>query len=835
MTASRTGFFSGTVMAGVLLAISGCGGGSSGGGSGGGTTPPATTSLSGTAAVGAAIVSGTVSALCADGSGFTSAVTTAANGSWSGTVPDGALPCVLTVSGGSPAITLRSYASQPGTINITPLTDLTLALATGIADGSWAGNSANWPATGEVEDALDDLIVALSNSGYDLPGTGNPFTTGFVIGDAWDRVLDQIQEAIDASGGAIADYAALVNLIKDGNLDAFPDAPEDEPAPTCEYSAGIAALQATDYDWTFVKQSGSGAADALFVNAQEYAGSLVSGVLTIAREGGQFLEPDIGGFDECSEARLMVNYYGSSGYTNVTLTIEDGEAVVVIGQSNDATNTVTLASVTPAPEPGAELLSGLNGIAFTKGGKTWVLRYADVDGFTFSPYTRNITASNYNQEITITSIDDLDDPTPFNSTSDAVVEANIKVLGTTPGTQLCDANTSIRIQVAGGGDEWTSTECELSLSYNSYESAIEGRIISATLQRNTDTVQLSDGQFRVFMHKGFPGPAPSELPANAWMSMQIDSGTAELAGEQHFIMTRNFSATLNDGSVITPESSAKENITFRVGSDGFFNGPGTYECGTRYTGGTTNVMYMELDIGTYLAYNRYLTKPDGSCSVTIDQREGSLYTGSYTATMISTDPNLNEVQRTVSISGKLRNFMVAAYTAGDGGDEGELPAETRGATLQISDGNTHFTAGERFRLADLGVFGVVNRADFQWSRPSLPEDGFQGGPGQIDLRFFKLPEAAGSYTCNTDYDGLQPYLQLNTHTGVNYGTALFQSGTQSLIEGASCTINVTAVNGNIVEGNYSATVVARNMAPILPGDDANVSMSGNFRYQIFTP
>lgn len=832
MTASRTGFFSGTVMAGVLLAISGCGGGSSGGGSGGGTTPPATTSLSGTAAVGAAIVSGTVSALCADGSGFTSAVTTAANGSWSGTVPDGALPCVLTVSGGSPAITLRSYASQPGTINITPLTDLTLALATGLADGSWAGNSANWPTTSEVNEALDDLMVALGNGGYDVPGSGNPFTTGFVIGDAWDQVLDQIGDAIDASGGAIADYAALVNLIKDGNLDAFPDAPEDEPAPTCEYSAGMAALQATDYDWTFVKQSGSGAADALFVNAQEYAGSLVNGVLTIAREGGQFYEPDIGSFDECSEDQLVVNYYGSSGYTNVALTIADGEAVVVIGQNNDAGNTVTLASVTPAPEPGAELLGGLNGIAFTKGGNTWVLRYADVDGFTFNPYARNITASNYNQEITLTSLDELEDTTPFNSTADAVIEANIKVLDTAPGTQLCDANVSIRIQVADG--EWVSTECELSLSYNSYQSAIEGRIISATLQRNTDTVQLTDGQFRVFMHKGIAGPAPLELPANAWMSMQIDSGTAELAGEQHFLMTRGFSATLNDGSVITPEGS-RANMTFRIGSDGFFNGPGTYECGTRYTGGTTNVMYMEVDIGTYLAYNRYKTKPNGSCSVTLDQREGGLYTGNYSATLISTDPNLDEVQRTVSISGQLRNFMVAAYTAGNDGDEGELPAESRGATLQVSDGNTHFTGGERFLLADLGVFGIVNRADFEWSRPSIPEDGYQGGPGQIDLRFFDLPEVVGSYTCNTDYDGLQPYLQLNTHTGVNYGTASFQSGTQGLIEGAACTINVTAVNDNIVEGNYTATVVARNMAPILPDNDASVSLSGSFRYQIYTP
>src|SRR5690606_17240396 len=113
------------LVASVTLALSGCGG-SSGGGGGGSSAP----TLSGTAAVGAAIVGGTVTARCSDGSSFTQTVTTDASGNWSGTLSSGVLPCALQVTGGTPPDTLYSYASTTGTVNITPLTTLALAQAT---------------------------------------------------------------------------------------------------------------------------------------------------------------------------------------------------------------------------------------------------------------------------------------------------------------------------------------------------------------------------------------------------------------------------------------------------------------------------------------------------------------------------------------------------------------------------------------------------------------------------------------------------------------------------------------------------------------------------------
>ena len=79
----------------------------------------------------------------------------------------------------------------------------------------------------------------MTNAGFTLPG-GDPFSTALAVGDAWDQVLDAIQEAIDTT--SIADYNALLNLVKDGNLGQFPDAPEDEEPVDPELPANLNVL-----------------------------------------------------------------------------------------------------------------------------------------------------------------------------------------------------------------------------------------------------------------------------------------------------------------------------------------------------------------------------------------------------------------------------------------------------------------------------------------------------------------------------------------------------------------------------------------------------------------
>ena len=210
----------------LLVACSG-GGSSNNGAQQVVTTPPnptpTTQTISGTAAIGAPVVDGTVTARCADGSGFTQAIKTEADGSWSGEIDSDALPCALQVSGGTPPVTLHSFAAAPGTVNITPLTDLVLALATTQSPQDWFdgfdGSSV------DIGTASGTLLDTFANRGFTIPQTGNPFTTPFTTnGSGWDGLLDDIGQAV-ADDPGLADHAALVALVKDGNLSNLPTAP----------------------------------------------------------------------------------------------------------------------------------------------------------------------------------------------------------------------------------------------------------------------------------------------------------------------------------------------------------------------------------------------------------------------------------------------------------------------------------------------------------------------------------------------------------------------------------------------------------------------------------
>lgn len=121
--------FATTTLAALLAACGGDDASIAGGGSGG----PPTTTLTGTAAVGAPISGATISAKCKSGTA-PAPVTTGANGGYGLVVPTTAFPCVIRSSGGTvvggstTAPTLHSFATTTGTANVTPLTDLALAL-----------------------------------------------------------------------------------------------------------------------------------------------------------------------------------------------------------------------------------------------------------------------------------------------------------------------------------------------------------------------------------------------------------------------------------------------------------------------------------------------------------------------------------------------------------------------------------------------------------------------------------------------------------------------------------------------------------------------------------
>lgn len=185
------------------------------------SSAPAQVQLTGLAAIGAPLAEASLTAYCANGSGFVAPVTTDAEGVFTGLVAEGALPCALRALSQDGAIILHSLATAPGRINITPLTDMILAMASGQTPEDWY-HSPDWDEVFEVlAESQQGLHTALEGAGFYIPeGAFEPFTVAFTIGDPWDQLLDDIQEVLQLTP-SLDDYDDLVAKLAEG-----------EPLPT---------------------------------------------------------------------------------------------------------------------------------------------------------------------------------------------------------------------------------------------------------------------------------------------------------------------------------------------------------------------------------------------------------------------------------------------------------------------------------------------------------------------------------------------------------------------------------------------------------------------------
>ncbi len=275
----------------VMFGLSACGGGSSGGGSSSPTTssavgqsssssalssqsdsssvtssssvqsssavssdPLPTQMITGTAAIGAPIIGGTVVARCSNGRGFEGdeAVMTQDDGSFTGYIEVDALPCALQVTYDmqvyDPELdiyvqeqgALHSSISEFSIVNITPLTDLIVANASNLLPADWF-LSDNWVTIqSKLLQSQDEVLLRLIEAGFNLPSLPfEPFTTPFDIGDSWDKLLDDIQEVVVATLGS---HQQLLNLVKDGNLIAIPDWPV-QSSSSSSYRSSVASSE----------------------------------------------------------------------------------------------------------------------------------------------------------------------------------------------------------------------------------------------------------------------------------------------------------------------------------------------------------------------------------------------------------------------------------------------------------------------------------------------------------------------------------------------------------------------------------------------------------------
>lgn len=198
----------------LASALYGCGSGSSNP-SNGGVIP--TTTLSGTAATGAAIAGGSIAVKC--GSSFSGTATTDSDGGWElANVPTASLPCAVQVSfAGQTLHAMTVTAGGAVTVNITPLTDLVIASASGQSPATWFAGSTWASIAGQLEDAQEDIRQALNGLGVSLPESMNPFSTAFTAtsGNSYDDALEALKSATADNGLGHSD---LVNIIRGGTL-----------------------------------------------------------------------------------------------------------------------------------------------------------------------------------------------------------------------------------------------------------------------------------------------------------------------------------------------------------------------------------------------------------------------------------------------------------------------------------------------------------------------------------------------------------------------------------------------------------------------------------------
>ena len=260
------------------LALAACGGS---GGSDGTTPPvtPASLSLGGTAATGAAIANGTVTARCAAGARTSAA--TGTDGRYALAVTSGALPCVLQVTTSDGGTSLYSVAAGSGssaTANITPLTHLVVARLTGADPAAlftgFDSTSAATVTTGAVTQAQAGVATTLSSAGIDIGAAGDLITgtltpdTSTTAGNAYAAALDALQATLTTakdSDGAPMTLATLTTAV----AAASPAAPA--PATTAKASlpadlllkpaaASCAALRSCRYQ-VVMPQAGATLAD----------------------------------------------------------------------------------------------------------------------------------------------------------------------------------------------------------------------------------------------------------------------------------------------------------------------------------------------------------------------------------------------------------------------------------------------------------------------------------------------------------------------------------------------------------------------------------------------
>lgn len=182
------------VMGVLTTSLIGCGGGGGGTSNDAGTTPESSQTVTGTAAVGAAISKGVLELKCQNTSSLIQS-TTAMDGTFSVALDKEKLPCLLRVTSSDGQTILHGVAvgdTLAVVANVTPLTDLILSTTVKEGAASYFATSNNADIKSLNVTTLDAAGEVVKQGLSDLVDVGetNPRTQKFVVGDSFDKKLD---------------------------------------------------------------------------------------------------------------------------------------------------------------------------------------------------------------------------------------------------------------------------------------------------------------------------------------------------------------------------------------------------------------------------------------------------------------------------------------------------------------------------------------------------------------------------------------------------------------------------------------------------------------------
>ncbi len=392
---------------GALLAA--CGGG------GGGSSAAASGSLSGTAAVGTAIVGGNVKVVCKSGTQMTT--TTDSSGKFSVSLANETLPCALglttgTINGAVNTVSYMAIATVPGTVNLTPLTDLVVANLIQDPVTSHLFTATGATAIGAITQAQVD--TALAHVATMLPGLpalttiNNPLTTAFTptSGNAIDDSLTAFASATSAvaASSVLANAATSAPVAVSGVVAAYANTVSGGAysVPETTALAGTSGTPITTYYSDFLW-------------TQDVNGTPVSTTSSIVDNGLNSANPLTFGLNGLSSATLITDSSGNYAWGGANINGGNG----IFNNSQDV-NVPALAEICQTISTNKKSTDVL--VASTA---TPVLTAAGLAGLTFNTYIEDCGASGAGSTLTFAADGSLTFFQPGNTSSNTLTASQV--------------------------------------------------------------------------------------------------------------------------------------------------------------------------------------------------------------------------------------------------------------------------------------------------------------------------------------------------------------------------------------------------------------------------